>query len=123
MVKKNQRYYFEKKRNKEGFIGYLKKFEETLFICLLGDIVSMPFDLSMKDLFSGCENKILENLKGPFSSNTRALLVDSILNDVIFCKVKNISKLTAESDNEHINSPKGKNALIIVFYIKYLFRV
>ncbi|RNA34079.1 anoctamin-4 isoform X1 [Brachionus plicatilis] len=46
----------------------------------LGDNASMPFELSMKDLFCGCDGESLANTKEPFSSSTRSLLVHSILN-------------------------------------------
>ncbi|RNA37457.1 anoctamin-4 [Brachionus plicatilis] len=81
-----------------------------------GDIVSMPFELSMKDLFCGCDDKSFTNTKGPFSSNTRSLLVHSILNDLNFFKIKKNSGPSQESvkddDQDDLKSHKGLEYLI-----------
>ena len=121
-LKKIKNFILRRKEIEKDCSGNSKKFKYTLFIWFLDDDVTMPFELSMKDLFSDCDNKKMDDPKGPFSTNTRALLVDSILNDVIFCKIKNISKLEADSDYEQSNSPKGKKwtEIYIVFLYTYL---
>lgn len=68
----------------------------------------MPFELTMKDLFHGCNDEGSESPRGPFSTNTRSLLVHSILNDLLSHKEKSLPLQKSEESDEDLKYYKGK---------------
>ena len=51
-------------------------------------IISAQFEKSIKNIFLNCDKDSLVDGKGPFTTNVRSLLVQSILNNLNFRKVK-----------------------------------
>jgi hypothetical protein len=51
-------------------------------------IVSGEFERSIRYIFENCDEESVKSGKSPFTTNTRSLLVDSILNNLTFKKTK-----------------------------------
>jgi hypothetical protein len=71
-------------------------------------IISCEFERAIKYIFQNCDETSLKNGKSPFNSCVRALLIDSILTNLKFKKIKNKTKNATSTLEVYLNDVKSK---------------